>query len=275
MLAILVVFPCLAGAVEEPASLPVAVPYQSKNLAIGVGFGIVKFDSKIKVRNRNTGGRRFLDLEGNLDLPETDRVDIVYGAYDFNARHSLVFSYFAIKRDSVLQDFDANYDDIVLLRARVEVQDKSRFFDLGYGYNLFRDDRSSVTAVAGVNLLDLKLVSTASGQLTVDGVTTNYVEIAEADVLAPLPLVGLNFSFSFTPRWGISTRIALIDGTYEGISATAWHTTINSTYRLSPRTGILFGITNFDTSVEVNEDDEITDVQYGYSGLFGGMHFVF
>jgi hypothetical protein len=171
MLAIIIVFPFLAEAAEVESSSPGGTVYQSNNLAIGVGLGIVKFDSKVKVRDKQTGGRRFLDLEGNLDLPETDRVDIVYGAYNFNARHSLVFSYFAIRRDSVLRDFKANYDDIILLRATIEVEDKSSFFDLGYGYNLFRDDRSSVTAVAGVNLLDLKLVTTASGDLTVDGVT--------------------------------------------------------------------------------------------------------
>jgi len=272
ILAIIALFPCLAGAVENQTGPLEFDAYQSKKLQLGIGFGIVSFDSKVKVRDKQSGGRRFLDLEGNLDLPETDRVNMFYGAYDFNARHSLVYSYFGTKRDSVVRDIEANFDDVILISATVEVEDKSRFFHLGYGYNLFRDDRSTVTAVVGVNFLDMKLVSTATGDLTVDGVTSSYTEISEADVLAPLPLIGLNFSFSFTPKWGISTQIAVVDGTYEGTSATAWHTTINSVYRLSSRTGFLLGITSFDTSVQVDEDDEITDVQYGYSGLFAGVH---
>jgi len=210
-----------------------------------------------------------VEVVGRADI---DRVDIVYGAYDFNDRHSLVFNYFSIKRTSVLPDFGANFDDIVLLRATVEVEDKSRFFNLGYGYNLFRDDRSSITAVAGLDFLDLRLETSASGNLTVDGVTSSEARIAEADVLAPLPLIGVNFRFSFTPQWGISTQIAFVDGSYEETSATVWQTSVNSVYQLSPHTGILFGITHFDTRVEIDEKDEISNVQYGYSGLFLGLH---
>ena len=272
ILAFIVLFPCLAGAGEEQTPLPVTTYQQAGNLALGIGSGFVSFDSKFKVSNKKTGSRRFLDLEGNLDLPDIDRVDIVYGAYDFNQRHSLVFNYFSIKRKSVLQGFGANFDDIILLRATVEVEDRSHFFNLGYGYNLFHDDRSSITAVAGLNFLDLRLETSATGDLTVDGVTTSQVQIAEADVLAPLPLIGVNFRFSFTPQWGISTQIAFVNGSYHELSATVWQTTINSIYQLSPRTGILFGITHFDARAEIDEKDEISNVQYGYSGLFLGLH---
>lgn len=202
-------------------------------------------------------------------------VNIIYGAYDFNERHSLVFNYFAIHRESRLVDFDANYDDIILLRATIEVEDKSRFFSLGYGYNLFRDDRSSVTLVAGLNLMDLRLEATAFGELTVEGVADRRAEVVEADVVAPLPLVGLNFSFSFTSKWGISTQLALISGTHQGTSATVWQTSINSLYRISPHIGILLGINHFDAAVEIDDSDERSDVQYGYNGLFAGVHLAY
>ena len=255
--------------------LPTGSVFQANKLAIGVGFGAVSFDSKVKVVDKKSGGRRFLDLEGNLDLPEQDNVNVIYGAYDFNQRHSLVFSYFAINRESRLENIGANFDDIILLSATLEVEDKSRFFSLGYGYNLFRDDRSSVTLVGGLNVMDLRLETTASGQLTVDGISSRRVEVAEADVLAPLPLIGLNFSFSFTPKWGISTQLALVSGSHQETSATVWQTSINSLYRLSPRAGILLGITHFDAGVVVDKDDERTDVQYGYNGLFAGVHLAF
>ena len=275
ILAIVAVSPCLAGAAEEQMPLPTGSVFQANKLAIGIGFGAVSFDSKVKVVDKKSGGRRFLDLEGNLDLPEQDNVNVIYGAYDFNQRHSLVFSYFAINRESRLENIVANFDDIILLSATLEVEDKSRFFSLGYGYNLFRDDRSSVTLVGGLNVMDLRLETTASGQLTVDGISSRRVEVAEADVLAPLPLIGLNFSFSFTPKWGISTQLALVSGSHQETSATVWQTSINSLYRLSPRAGILLGITHFDAGVVVDKDDERTDVQYGYNGLFAGVHLAF
>ena len=275
LLVALLLLPVQALAVAPEVSPPDFGKYEPNSLTLGVGVGVVKFDSKVKVVDKESGGRRFLDLEGNLDLPEEDTVNVFYGAYAFNEKHSLVFSYFAINRESDLINFSRNYDDIVLLDVSLTVEDKSRFYYGGYGYNLFRDDRSSVTLVAGLNAIDLKLVATAEGALTVDGETAEVVEVAEADVLAPLPLLGLNFAFSFTPEWSIATRISIVDGSYEGVEATITQASINSMYRISQHTGILLGVTHFDASVEVDDDDDITNVSYGYGGLFLGLHLGF
>ena len=271
----LLLLPGQALAVAPDISPPDFGMYEPNKLTLGVGVGVVKFDSKVKVVDKETGGRRFLDLEGNLGLPEDDTVNVFYGAYSFNERHSLVFSYFAIKRESELSGFSRNYDDIVLLDVNLSVEDQSRFYYAGYGYNLFRDDRSSVTLVAGINAIDLKLEATAAGELTILDATAEVTEVAEADVLAPLPLIGLNFAFSFTPQWSITTRISIVTGTYEDVEATISQASINALYRISQHTGVLVGITHFDASVEVDDDDDITDVSYGYSGLFIGLHLGF
>lgn len=246
--------------------------YESNWFTLGVGFGIVEFDTNVKVSNKITGGSRYIDLEGNLGLPEDDQVNTIYGAYRFNDRHSLVFGYFEIDRDSSVLDFDANYDDIIIIKADISIEDNSRFYNVGYGYNLFRDDRSNITLVAGINSLDLKLKVEASGDLTVDGVTRSEVNITDANVLAPLPLFGLNFGFGFTPKWSIATKITLVGGSYQDVSANVLQTSINSLYKFSDRTGLLLGITYFDADVEIDDDDEVTDISYGYNGAFIGLH---
>jgi hypothetical protein len=249
--------------------------YSDYHWLIGVGYGIVKFDSKVKVTDKDSGRPRFVDLEGTLGLPEETSIPTLYGAYRFNHKHSLLFGYFAIDRKSTLIDFDKNFDDIILIKARVTIEDTSRFYNVSYGYNLFRDDRSHVTFVAGLNILDLRIGAEASGQITVDGDTREQVEIADARVLAPLPLLGLNFGFSFTPDWSIGTRIALIGGSYQDVSASVVQTTINSRYQFSRHTGLLLGLTYFDADVDINDDDEFTEISYAYTGAFIGLHIGF
>jgi hypothetical protein len=251
------------------------VLYQDDNWFIGVGYGIVRLDSSVKVTDKDSGNSRFIDLEGTLGLPSESSIPTLYGAYRFNEKHSLVFGYFAIDRESTLLDLDRNFDDIILVKARVTVEDASQFYNVSYGYNLFRDDRSSVTFVAGLDFLDFRINAEASGQVTVGGETRENAEIVDARVLAPLPLLGLNFGFNFTPDWGIATRISLIGGSYQDVSASVVQTTINSRYRFSRHTGLLLGLTYFDAEVDINDKDELTEISYGYTGAFIGVYFGF
>ncbi|MFV9616807.1 MAG: hypothetical protein ACNYZG_12685, partial [Gammaproteobacteria bacterium] len=68
--------------------------YNGYKFALGVGAAIVKFDTKIKFTNKQNGSSIFLDPEGNLDLPDTSHVTTIYGAYNFNQKHSIGFSFF-------------------------------------------------------------------------------------------------------------------------------------------------------------------------------------
>jgi hypothetical protein len=251
------------------------VLFQDDNWFIGVGYGIVRLDSKVKVTDKESGNSRFIDLEGTLGLPSESRIPTLYGAYRFNQKHSLVFGYFEIDRKSTLLDLDRNFDDIILVKANVTIEDTTRFYNVSYGYSLFQDDRSSVTFVVGLNFLDFRISAEASGQVSVGGETREQAEIVDAGVLAPLPLLGLNFGFNFTPDWGIATRISLIGGSYQDVSASVVQTSINSRYRFSKHTGLLLGLTYFDAEVDINDKDEITEISYGYTGAFIGVYFGF
>jgi hypothetical protein len=249
--------------------------YEGNKFAIGAGFGIVKFDTNVKVTDKTSGATRFLDLEGNLNLPEISHVTTIYGAYRFNEKHSILFGYFSINRSVSVLTIDENFDDIILINADVSISDNTSFYNLVYGYSLFQDDRSNVTFVAGLNGLDLNLQVEASGQITVDGISRSNAVVAEAKVFVPLPLVGLNFGFSFTPKWSVGTKISLVGGSYEDVSAVVIQTSINSRYQFSARSGLLMGITYFDADVSIDDVADITDISYGYTGAFIGAHFGF
>ena len=248
------------------------VAYESKKFALGVGVGIVKFDTNAKVTSNITGKSRYIDLEGNLGLPDTDNVNTIYGAFRFNQKHSLHFGYFSIQRDSDVLSFSESFNDIILVETNVHIEDNSRFYNLAYGYNLFEDDRSDVTLIAGLKSIDLRLKAEATGEITFNGETRSAVEVVKADVLAPLPLIGVNLGFNFTPQWAVSARVGLVTGSYQEVSALLLETSINSRYQFSEHMGLLLGLTYFDADVDIDDDEELTEVSYAYTGVFLGLH---
>ena len=263
------------GSVSADAPASETTLYSDNRWVIGVGYGIVSLDSKVKITNKDSGRPRFIDLEGTLGLPSESAIPTLYGGYRFDKKHSLLFGIFAIDRESILLDFSGDFDDITVEKARLTIKDNSRFYNLSYGYKLFQDDRSNVTFVVGLNNMDLRISAEATGRVIVDGETREHTEIANASVFAPLPLLGLNFGFSFTPDWSIGTRIALIGGCYQDVSASVVQTTINSRYQFSRHTGLLLGISYFDAEVDIDDSVEFTEVSYGYTGVFLGLHIGF
>jgi hypothetical protein len=249
--------------------------YDGDKFALGVAIGAVQFDTNAKVTDKQSGGSHYIDLEGNLDLPEVSRVDILYGGYKFNKKHALLFGYFEIDRHASSVGVDKNYEDLIIVDANIEVSDNTQFYYLSYGYSLFYDDRSNVTLMAGINGIDLTLLAEASGSITVGGTTKSDAKVVEANIFAPLPLIGLNFRFSFTPKWSIRTKISLVGGTYQDVSASVLQTTITTGYKLSKHIALLLGMTYFNAAVTIDDEALKTDIGYGYSGVFAGMHFTF
>jgi len=243
-----------------------------KHAGIGGGFGIVKFDTKLKFTNKETGNSIFVDPEGTLDLPETSYVNTFYAAYAFSSKHSIGFAHFRINRETTFIDENLNLGDLINLRGSASVSDKTRFYYLNYGYTFFSDDRSRVSTVLGIYGMDLKYVFVAEGEFTIGGSTETGRIQEEISIFAPLPLLGLNFSWAFTPKWGISTKVQLVGGSYQDISAGVLATSMNAKYKLSKHWGVLMGLTYFDANVTIEDDTDKQEVAYGYNGAFIGLH---
>ena len=248
--------------------------YKSGRFALGIGAAVVKFDSKVKFTDKQSGNSIFLDPEGNLDLPETSHVTTFYGAWNINPKHSLSFSFFNINRESSIIDIDETFEDVRVV-GNAKISDTTDFYQFTYGYALFNDERSKIKLVAGIYGLDLKYVFEAEGQITEDGVTSAGSVYEEAKVFAPLPLIGLDFWYSFTPEWALNTKVSFVAGSYEDVSAGVLQTSINAQYRFTDHVGLMFGLAYFDADVEIEDDIEKIDITYGYNGGYIGMHFIF
>jgi hypothetical protein len=249
--------------------------YKNNRFALGVGAAIVKFDTAVKFTDKTRVNLNsiFIDAEGTLGLPEVSSVTTFYGVWNINPKHSIGFSYFNINRESSLVDIDENLEDVRVV-GDVAISDTTDFYRFNYGYALFNDDRSKIKLDVGIYGIDLKYTFEAEGEITQDGVTESKSIYEEAKVFAPLPLIGLDFWYSFTPRWSMNTRVAFVAGSYEDVSASVLQTGINAQYRFTDHIGLVFGLAYFDADIVIEDDIDKKDISYGYDGGFIGMHFM-
>ncbi|WP_455201982.1 hypothetical protein [Kaarinaea lacus] len=276
----LLIFPVAAFSQVSTASAGSSVDFrnfsqQLKKGAIGVGMAAVRFDTKIRFTNKQTGNSVFIDPEGHLDLPEIARVNTVYAAYRFGEKHTIGAAYFAVKRENTFFSESINLEDMVVLNGQATLSDDTKFYFIDYRYTLFQDYRSNVAGVLGIAGVDLKYTLTASGEIVIDGTSDTGTYSEEASVTAPLPMLGLDFLFAFTPKWSMSTKVALVAGSYDNTSAFVFQTRLDARYRFTKHVGGVIGLSFFNADVEIDKDSEQQEIGYSFGGAFFGLHFAF
>ena len=255
----------------------------ARPVIFGVGAGLVRFDTNFKFTKKSSGRSVFVDGEGTLGLDETDTFPVFYGLYRFSKRHGILFAGFQIKRESTLFHFDETRDldlgDIVVnagAQARITLTDDTAFYYLAYNYTFFEDERNSLFASFGIYALDLKYELQAEGEISVEGdpVLRNSYSVATG-VFAPLPIFGIDAWSYFTKRWALGTRLSIVGGSYQDVSALIVDTSVRAKYQFNKWFGLTFGITYFIGNVDIDEPDLITEVDYGYDGIALGLDFRF
>jgi hypothetical protein len=260
--------------------LPAASSAQeiSDPLSFRAGFGVAvvpaRFNVSWKSTDKSSGNSIFIDSTGTLGLPESEMVPVVYGSYRFASKHSVGFEYFQVNRHATFLSVDEVFGDF-RITGDVQIEEDTTFFNIHYGYTLFKDDRSRIHGLVGLNGLDIRYVLDAEGTITPLGepVTGSTRESTDVEVL--LPLFGVDLWYAFTPKWGIGTRVKFVAGETGGTEALVWKTNITSLYKFSKHVSGLLGIAYFDAVVDLDRSREFTEIDYGYDGLSFGLRVSF
>lgn len=242
---------------------------------IGAGAAVVIFDTSVTLANDKSPIDFNIDLEDTVGLNTTNHVNTFYGELNFGEKHRINVGYFSIKRDSYFLAEEITYKGDTLGNVSVDVSDHTRFFDLTYGYNLLNNDHNRITAEIGLFTLDMTMKLNASGQLSLLKQTRTETYYDEVDALAPLPLFGLDFKTKLSPKWSLGTKIAMVYGEYDGISAGVLRTRITGHYQISRHFGLTTGLNYFDAKVDIEKNSESQTVDYGYKGAYLGLDYRF
>jgi len=278
LLGIVFIFPLITLAEDINIETGSALDYsdfKEYKGVLGVGLVGIRLDTKIKITNKNDGFSIGIDPENNLDMPESKQANLFYGRYRLGRKSTIGGSYFSIQRSSTLYAPEIILGDVVILEGYAELDDKTRFYFFDYSHSFYQDDRSEVKYIFGISGLDLKYALKAEGQITIGDETTVSELEEDVSVFAPLPLFGMDVEFALTPKWALSTRLLLIAGKYEDITAGIIEARTYAAYSLSKRFGIIFGHYSFGADVSINNKKENQEIDYSYSGIYGGLHFMF
>jgi hypothetical protein len=244
--------------------------------SIGIGRAVVSFDTKVTLIDKTGGDDIFIDPEGNLKLPRISRVNVFYANFNITRKHHLGLAYFGANRESKIFDTQANLGDLLIISGTASISEKSEFYFLNYGYSMYLDNRSSIDGLIGIAGLDLHDTFDANGQLALKGVTLlDRTYHRDASIFAPLPLLGLKFNFAYTPKWIFGGKAAFVAGTYEDTRAYVTQAQMNMNYWFTKHWGAVVGFTYFNARAVIEDDMKKQEIDYGYTGVYAGLHFAF
>lgn len=246
-----------------------------RRFALGIAAGLARFDTNIRIVDRNTGNSIYLDGEGSFGLPESKTVPVLYGAMRINQKHGLGFYWFTVHRSGTALAINQDYGRLGV-NGTASFDDETSLGYVNYSYTLFDDNRTFIRALLGVYLLDLKLTLDAVGEVTLDGDPVQSGEYNETiSQFAPLPLFGLDYWTRVTNKWYLGGKVAFITGSYDDVSALVVEAALRARWRMTDRTSLITGVNFMSADVDIKRTDTIREISYGFEGVYLGLDFSF
>jgi len=202
--------------------------------------------------------------ESTLGWEERTAAPFLSVGYNFNHRHSLLLSYWSIRRDgtkSINVDIKVG-DENYAIGTTIDSQFRTDIYRLTYVYNLYSSQDSSVALLAGLHITDMRFKLRAIGNIS----SLNFE--TDASAVAPLPTFGISSSTRFGENWYLSLWIQGLKLRYENVEGRLNNTSLSVTYKPHKSVYYNFGVTSFDLTVKGTDGDIAGEFIYKYSGPF-------
>ena len=257
---------------------------------------IAPFDDKVILRVGNMWSNHdtSLQLSGDrglgigVDLEDTFNLDEqISNVFQFSVlgrfkqRHRVGLQYYSFNRDSESKlQTDWQGDDIsVEAGAQVESELNIRITDISYQYSFVRDDKHELAGSFGLFWMDLDIDLRFSGQIMRENEeNSEFLEGSEgvsAGLSAPLPVLGLNYTYAATSRWLTSVSFQYFSLRTNLVSGALVKVSVDTRYYFWDRFEVGGGLTMFDLAATVDSGDLKGRVDWSFWGpqLFLGWRF--
>ena len=163
-------------------------------------------------------------------------------------RHLVRLSAFAIHRSAEKRIEKAiSFDnEDYLVNERVDSLLNITMFGLTYGYRFLVHQRSEISATIGVQIADVEANAV---------VRSRVLRESESGV-APLPLIGIEGRFDFTPRIAVEARAQYLSVDIDEVSGSVLDARLGVTWRVNPYLAVGLGYRTF--AIDVDSQDEGT-----------------
>ena len=227
-----------------------------KTAGINAGVIVASNTTKLRLDSRTLGRAVELDLEDVFGVDETVTGARLDAYWRFFPRHKLHLAYYDISREgrrSVSGVFQFG-DRVFNIGEDIQTDFDFRIYRADYTYSVYQDEKWDLGLSLGVHAIDAEVSVTAN----------NLGLTARADIIAPLPVAGLEASYAITPRWflkGRSDFLYVKFSDYEGYLVDA---IFSLEYDFLDFAGVGIAYNYVDIDIEADYDDFIGELNYSY-----------
>ena len=264
---IIALMPALASADESPAPAPptaqASTPAPNKlpdwapkpkpnviedRLRLEVNLLGASATTKLRVDESPTLPGTEINAEDDLGLDDFQLLPQVELTLLPGERHLIRLSRFAIDRSAATHlEKNISFDDQdYLVGERVDSILNLTMFGLTYGYRFIVAPRGEISASFGIQIADVEANAV---------VRSRVVRESESGV-APLPLLGLEGRYDFSPRWSMEARVQYLTVNETDVDGSILDARLGVTWRMNPY--LLFGLGYRTFQIDVNSADEDT-----------------
>jgi hypothetical protein len=267
LIPIIALVPALASAAESPAPAPptaqasTPAPNKLPDWAPKPRPNVIEDRLRLEVNLLGASAKTKLRVDESPTLPGTEiNAEDDLGLDDFQLlpqveltllpgeRHLIRLSRFAIDRSAAMHlEKNISFDDQdYLVGERVDSILNLTMFGLTYGYRFIVAPRGEISASFGIQIADVEANAV---------VRSRVVRESESGV-APLPLLGLEGRYDFSPRWSMEARVQYLTVNETDVDGSILDARLGVTWRMNPY--LLFGLGYRTFQIDVDSADEDT-----------------
>jgi len=219
-------------------------PFLSDTFHIGVGLWRPKAEITIGVNDESIDGSESQST-GSLDF-----------RWRFTKNWSFQGTYWALDTaaGATLTDDIEFGDEIFLKGSNVAAGLDTRIARFFFGRSFFRTPSTDWGVGAGIHWLQLDAFIQGDIQ-TIPAQDPPLTGREDVSAGVPLPNLGIWYSYSWSPKWILITRLDWLDVTIEEISGSLYDASVGFNYQMSDHFGISLAINYFKLDVSIKDQD--------------------
>jgi hypothetical protein len=209
-----------------------------------------------------------IQLEEILGLEKDQSLLRLGFRWDFARKHSIGLTWFAISRTSSgFFDETIDFDDLRFI-GYFESEFDVDYYGLDYRYSLINNNRVDAGFSFGVSTFDFSVGIEGDAYLAAEIPTNPIVEYrrATAEIIAPVPAIGMFIDYALTRRLIMSSRFQFVDLSISGYDGRFLDLQLTVDWFFTRHFGIGGGLASTDISVTYTGDDPYR-IDYRYSGI--------
>ncbi|MGD9321292.1 MAG: hypothetical protein PVH99_15070 [Desulfobacteraceae bacterium] len=228
------------------------------------GVFLPAIDTEVRVDNTSLGIGDKINLQDDLGFDDKQTTFYGNAYWRFFSRHRIGVGYFRFKDEvtaTAQRDLQIG-DEIYPAGASISSEFKFEIFPIHYSYSFIKREKMEFSGTLGLHWYRISFG--VGGSASLAGLDAGADVEAEAN--APLPLLGLQFQYHFTPKWTASILAEAFALSYGDFDGSLVNLAARTEYWFFNYLGVGLALNWFRLDVEVDSGDWRGELEYKYWG---------